>query len=81
MSQFTLNMPMTLIINHELDIQYKSENEIFLSIQGSLIQSSDLRSGSAKSRSSSTGRKDLHGYDGPMQYINKADHDNAIIVS
>ncbi len=41
-----------------------------------MIQASDLRSGSAKSRSGggrplSSGRRELHGYDGPMQYLSK----------
>ncbi len=43
-------------------------------MQGKMIQASDLRSGSAKSRGRplSSGKRDLHGYDGPMHYLSKA---------
>ena len=41
--------------------------------QGGMIQASDLRSGSAKSRGRPlSGKRELHGYDGPMQYLSRA---------
>ena len=37
-----------------------------------MIQASDLRSGSAKSRGRPlSGKRELHGYDGPMAYLAK----------
>lgn len=39
-----------------------------------MIQASDIRNASAKSRATSAHRKELHGYDGPLQY--SMTHDN-----
>ncbi|GLV37159.1 king tubby [Carabus blaptoides fortunei] len=44
-----------------------------------MIQASDFRSKSAKSRSSSANRRELHGYDGPMQYSMSKDNPDQVI--
>jgi hypothetical protein len=40
-------------------------------LQGGMIQASDLRSGRSESRGRplSAAKRELHGYDGPMQYL------------
>ena len=46
-----------------------------------MIQASDLRSGSAKSRGRPlSAKRELHGYDGPMQYLNKGNPDDMTTV-
>ncbi len=46
-----------------------------------MIQASDLRSGSAQSRGRPlSGKRELHGYDGPMQYLNKGNPDDMTTV-
>ena len=51
-------------------------------LQGKMIQASDLRSGSAKSRGRplSGKQRELYGYDGPMQYLNKGNPDDMTTV-
>jgi hypothetical protein len=58
---------------------------MFISSQGKMLQSSsDLRAPSAKSRGSSakpmSAKRELHGYDGPMQYFNKGNPDDMTTV-
>ncbi|XP_040580920.1 protein king tubby 1 isoform X2 [Lepeophtheirus salmonis] len=47
--------------------------------QSKMIQASDLKSGSAKTRGRPmSGRKEIHGYDGPLQYLNQGNPDSAM---
>eukprot|EP00096_Caligus_rogercresseyi_P012706 TRINITY_DN5416_c0_g1_i1.p1 TRINITY_DN5416_c0_g1~~TRINITY_DN5416_c0_g1_i1.p1 ORF type:complete len:495 (+),score=134.34 TRINITY_DN5416_c0_g1_i1:138-1622(+) len=47
--------------------------------QSKMIQASDLKSGVAKTRGRPmSGRKEIHGYDGPLQYLNQGNPDSAM---
>ncbi|KAK9701715.1 Tub family [Popillia japonica] len=41
-----------------------------------MIQASDIRSASAKTRSATANKRELHGYDGPLQYTMSQDNNN-----
>ena len=47
--------------------------------QGKLIQASDLKSETVKSRARPlSARRELHGYDGPMLYLNQGSNPDAM---
>ncbi|CAH1100594.1 unnamed protein product [Psylliodes chrysocephalus] len=46
-----------------------------------MIQVSDVRSVSAKTRNTSANRRDLHGYDGPLQYAMGSDNNPDQVIS
>ena len=50
-----------------------------VTLQGKLIQASDLKSETVKSRGRPlSGRRELHGYDGPMVYLNQSNNPDAM---
>jgi len=76
------SLPSANIRQHKLDQQRKlieEKQRIKRQQQNKRIELSDLKSGGGRP-SSSGSRRELHGYDGPMQYLNQGNPDSMTTV-
>jgi len=79
------NIPSANMRQHKLDQQRKlieDKQRQKRQMQNKKIELNDLKSGSAlsKGRPSSSGKRELHGYDGPLQYLSQGNPDSMTTV-
>ena len=77
------NIPSANMRQHKLDQQRKlieEKQKQKRAMQNKKIELNDLKAGGGKSRPGSSNKRELHGYDGPLQYLSQGNPDSMTTV-
>ena len=77
------NIPSANMRQHKLDQQRKlieEKQKQKRAMQNKKIELNDLKAGGGKSRPGSSNKRELHGYDGPLQYLSHGNPDSMTTV-